>query len=62
MCKLPLKCWNFEDLEGMYGILVNVKHKRGHYVFPLCDLISFDENSENYLWSHAYNVWFANRG
>lgn len=52
----------FDDIEEMYGILVKIKHKRGNYFFPLCDLIPLDEKSENYLLSDAYNVWFANRG
>jgi len=53
---------DFDDyLDDLRGIIVDIKHKRGHFSFPLCDLIPVDEASENHQHSHDYNVWFANR-
>ncbi|MCD4671902.1 MAG: calcium-binding protein [Anaerolineaceae bacterium] len=53
---------SFEDIEDMYGILANIKAKRGkYYVFPLCDLKAIYPKSPNYQPLDDYAVWFANR-
>ena len=51
----------FEDVEDLYGVLVNVKAGHRAHVFPLCDLNALDEASANYTLTHDYAVWFANR-
>ncbi|MBN2211055.1 MAG: hypothetical protein JW709_06625 [Sedimentisphaerales bacterium] len=50
-----------EDLDDLYGILVNVNCGRKRFVFPLCDLTVLDKKSPNYLPVKDYCVWFANR-
>lgn len=52
---------DFEDVEDLYGILVNIRTKGGDYTFPLCDLKAIDQNSPNYQPLDDYDVWFANR-
>jgi Calcium binding len=49
------------EVDDHYGILVDVQSPRGHYVFPLCDLATVDENSPNHDPLQLYRVWFANR-
>ena len=46
--------------DELYGIFVAVKHKRGLYDIPLCDLEATDQVSKNYKTLRAYVVWFAN--
>ena len=49
------------DIDDLYGVLVEIKHKRRTYHFPLCDLEATDHKSPNYDSLRAYVVWFANR-
>lgn len=48
-------------VDGLYGILVQIKHKRRRSDFPLCDLEALSSNSSNYRFLREYVVWFANR-
>ncbi|MBN1311117.1 MAG: hypothetical protein JXB30_06830 [Anaerolineae bacterium] len=50
-----------EEVEDLYGVMVDVKGKRGMFVFPLCDLAAVDKKSDNYDLIEEYRVWFANR-
>jgi hypothetical protein len=50
-----------EHIGDLYGVLVDVKGKRGLFAFPLCDLAALDEKSDNYALIQEYRVWFANR-
>jgi hypothetical protein len=52
---------DIDDVEDLYGILAAVKHERGRYQIPLCDLEVTDKKSANYLPVSDYSVWFANR-
>lgn len=52
----------FLELDDLYGLLVNVRHRRSNYHFPLCDLDVLDHNSSNYQVIVDYRVWYANRG
>ncbi|MEO1404441.1 MAG: calcium-binding protein [Cyanobacteria bacterium J06635_1] len=49
------------DVDGLYGVLVAVKHKRRTLHFPLCDLEATNSKSANYQPVKDYVVWFANR-
>ena len=49
------------DLDDLYGVLVEVKHRRGLYLFPLCDLEAVDRRSPHHDFVQDYAVWFANR-
>ena len=49
------------EIVDLYGVIVKVKHQRGTYDFPLCDLTAVDRASSNYDFTDAYAVWFANR-
>ena len=49
------------DIDDLYGILVEIRHKRDVHVFPLCDLEAKDTKSSNHGHVQAYVVWFANR-
>ncbi|MFC1960195.1 calcium-binding protein [Chloroflexota bacterium] len=53
---------SFSELDDLYGLLVNVRHRRRIYHFPLCDLNVLDHNSPNYQIIVDYRVWYANRG
>jgi len=53
--------FGFEGVEDLYGVMVNIKARRGEYVFPLCDLKAVDNKSANYTLTDDYAVWFANR-
>jgi hypothetical protein len=48
-------------VDDLYGIIVDLKHGRRKYAFPLCDLEVVDEDSPNYQIIRDYRVWFANR-
>lgn len=48
-------------LDDTYGTIVAVKHKRGIYELPLCDLKARDKGSANYPLADDYGVWFSNR-
>jgi len=52
---------DFQGVEDLYGVLVNIKAKGKAYVFPLCDLKAADERSANFTLTDDYTVWFANR-
>lgn len=52
---------SFEDIEDLYGILVNIQAKRREFIFPLCDLKATDQYSPNHQPLNDYDVWFANR-
>ena len=56
-----VKVIEFEGVEYLYGILVNIKARGEAYVFPLCDLKAADQKSANYALTDDYAVWFANR-
>ncbi len=49
------------DIDDLYGILVEIRHKRDIHVFPLCDLETKDPKSSNHGHVQSYVVWFANR-
>lgn len=49
------------DVDDLYGVLVEIKHKRRIYHFPLCDLEVTDQKSPNHDFVQDYAVWFANR-
>ena len=49
------------DIDDPYGLLVQIKHKRRTYIFPLCDLEATDQKSPTYVSVREYVVWFANR-
>ena len=49
------------EVDDMYGIVVNVQTARGSYALPLCDLSATDSSSKNYHPLRDYAVWFANR-
>lgn len=49
------------DLDDLYGTLVQVKHKRGAYQFPLCDLKAPNADTQTEQLVDDYAVWFANR-
>jgi len=49
------------DIDDLYGVLVEIRHKRNVHVFPLCDLEAKDTKSSNHGHVQAYVVWFANR-
>jgi len=48
-------------VDDLYGVIVDLRHGRRKYAFPLCDLEVIDENSPNYQIVRDYAVWFANR-
>lgn len=48
------------DIDDLYGILVEIRHKRDVHVFPLCDLEAKDTKSSNHGHVQSYVVWFAN--
>ena len=50
-----------EEIGDPYGVLVDVKGKRGLFTFPLSDLAVLDENLPDYQLVEDYRVWFANR-
>lgn len=50
-----------ELVDDLYGLIVAVKTKHGHYDFPLCDLEVFPDTSPNHQPMKDYAVWFANR-
>jgi hypothetical protein len=48
-------------VDDLYGIIVDVRHERKKYAFPLCDLAVIDRHSPNQLIVDDYRTWFANR-
>jgi len=50
-----------QEIGDPYGVLIDVKGKRGLFTFPLCDLAALDEESDNHNLIQEYRVWFANR-
>ena len=56
-----VKVIDFEGVEDLYGVLVNIKARGNAYVFPLCDLKAVNEKSANFTLTDDYAVWFANR-
>jgi hypothetical protein len=56
-----LKIHEIENEDSLYGILVNVRHGRRKYVFPLCDIAVVDTESANYKFVDEYKEWFSNR-
>lgn len=48
-------------VDDLYGVIVDVRHGRRKYAFPLCDLEATDERSPNHQIVQDYAVWFANR-
>jgi len=51
----------FNETDDLYGLLVNARRGREHFVLPLCDLAATDKRSQNYQPLRDYVVWFANR-
>jgi hypothetical protein len=51
-----------EELDGDYGLFVNVKRTLDHkkFTLPLADLITTDEHSNNYQLFDDYSYWFVN--
>jgi hypothetical protein len=56
-----VKVIDFEGVEDLYGVLVNIKARGNAYIFPLCDLKAANEKSDNFTLTDDYAVWFANR-
>ena len=56
-----VKVTGIDLVDDLYGIIVDLRHERRKYAFPLCDLEVVDENSPNYQIVEDYRVWFANR-
>ncbi len=56
-----VKVIDFEGVEDLYGVLVNIKASGNAYIFPLCDLKAANEKSDNFTLTDDYAVWFANR-
>jgi Calcium binding len=52
---------HISQVDDLYGIMVHVQAKGGHYNFPLCDLEVVDRRSPNHQILDDYAVWFANR-
>ena len=48
-------------VDDLYGVIVDVRHSRLKYAFPLCDLEVSAERSPNHQLVQDYAVWFANR-
>jgi hypothetical protein len=48
-------------VDDLYGVIVDLRHGRRKYAFPLCDLEVTDKHSPNYQIVRDYAVWFANR-
>jgi hypothetical protein len=51
----------FNEIDQIYGILVDVKDNRTTFQLPLCDLVAEDETSPSYQPSRDYVVWYANK-
>ena len=51
----------FRLVDDMYGLIVDVFHKRGAYSLPLCDLQVSNKKSPNYQPVEDYRIWFANK-
>lgn len=49
------------QVVDLYGVMVHVQVKGGHYNFALCDLQVVDRRSPNHQILDDYAVWFANR-
>jgi len=49
------------DVDDLYGILVDVIFQGEKYIFPLCDLKATDRKSPNYQLLRDYQIWFANK-
>jgi hypothetical protein len=56
-----VKVLDITMLDDTYGTIVAVKHKRGLFEFPLCDLAVSERTSPNYTLVDDYSIWFANR-
>jgi hypothetical protein len=48
-------------VDDLYGIIVDLRHGRRKYAFPLCNLEVVDERSPNHQLVYDYAAWFANR-
>jgi len=63
----PLRAGDKVAVQGItgvadsYGVIVTVRHRRGTYDFPLCDLDATVKGSPNYRFVQDYAVWFGNR-
>jgi hypothetical protein len=50
-----------DDVDDLYGVLVDIQHKQGRFMFPLCDLEVTDQSDPRAQPVDDYAVWFANR-
>lgn len=50
-----------DDVDDLYGILVDIQHQKGRLFFPLCDLEVIDRADARFQLVDDYSVWFANR-
>lgn len=50
-----------DDLDDLYGIIVDIEYKKGHFHFPLADLEAKEKKGKNYTPLKDYVIWFANR-
>lgn len=48
-------------VDDLYGIIVELRHGRKKFHFPLCDLEAIAKDSPNYQPVKDYRLWFANR-
>ena len=48
-------------VDDLYGIIVELRHGRKKYDFPLCDLEVVARDSADYQAVKDYCTWFANR-
>lgn len=56
-----VKVKKIELTDDLYGIIVQVWHRKKKYAFPLCDLEVINKDSSNYQYIDDYCVWFANK-
>ncbi|MBS3749072.1 MAG: hypothetical protein KGY65_06685 [Candidatus Thermoplasmatota archaeon] len=52
---------NITDVDDLYGIIVEVRFGRKKFHFPLCDLKTTDQKSQNATFLDDYSIWFSNR-
>ena len=56
-----IKVTGIDNINDLYGIVVNARKGRKKYPFPLCLLESVEKASRNHQLVDDYNLWFSNR-
>lgn len=49
------------EVDDLMGVMVEIEHELGTYVFPLCNLEAVDRKSRQYTEVKDYVVWDANK-